>query len=456
MLVPSACSAHVAEAAAHERRHLEASAKLRKRELENERWQQKREKVERDAADACKASEDRRSHAERNIEITHSSRKAGEAEHRRVIKDELQVHTADIAASERKTEALRSVAGASALAKKRDAAARKERGAAELQKLRDEAERWRLDLERTLADEEAVGAAAVKAANRRVQEAQEAAGEAWRKCEETAQGVHAEAHDHHEQHASARAAMVNVANQELASVDAQLEEQLRLCTEAERAAREDRAAEARAAAVGLEVGEDIRRMQAECEAFRCETRNEMLRLARQAGERADAAARQVVAAQEAADREVQHVSVSVQDFAEQRYRVKLQDQHKTLNDRIDATRRELADRVDTFRQDATRLLDEANQTLLSGDHQVESVRTSGAARVDNEAEALHKEIERAQLEKTRVLAEAEEKMHRTQGEMVKYIGTQHEQMLDRLAREETPDLPLRLDVTGQGFALNFR
>lgn len=443
----SRCSNQLEQASGYERQINLHARRERTGERELQRAVEQREAVQSAAEAAGKDAERRRVEAEKALEDLQKRRREAEKAYAAARASEETNNEAELALIERKIEATWKQAAAHSSNARRDAAAQRARGQREIAEANADFERWSTAYERSLEEYDASCDAGVTAAHQRVLEAEVVAQKAWEDCDVQMQSFHTEADGQVQERNVLKDSAVVDTNKQLIDEEEQLESELVKIKRSEEVAREDRTAEERVKSFQNEVAEDMQQRREWCDARVQENLDTVARLTKEAADGAASAARRAQAAQTRSDRQVEAITVDVEKFADSNYKGKILELQSNLKDVIAAANHEFTQRLQAFREQTDKQTRRADEALVKADRKVEEVRVWAGGLMDQTSQSLSGSIKDIRGERERVVTESFEKVRQTQNQMVQYVGSQFEDMLESLSKTQPLGVPLQLDYS---------
>mmetsp|Transcript_178223 Transcript_178223/g.571287 ORF Transcript_178223/g.571287 Transcript_178223/m.571287 type:complete len:504 (+) Transcript_178223:126-1637(+) len=443
--LPQRCRELLSEVSAQNRRAAAACRGAKVAEKHSLREQTARGEAERSAAEALRAAEARgRASGHRSEEAREQRQLLAAAQKRRLADREAQ-NSEEVAAIERRIEEIRLASDEYAKEGRRRCAEERRRATQGVDALQStfgvQCEELEMDMERYFAD----CAKSMEHAAQRIAEAEQAAVEAWRQCHEHVETVHKEADEQVRLHAERKQAHLADVNMLLGDHEEALELELVSSAEREVALLTDREAEDRVNSAAVAMEEEVRRQREECGEFCRQGWLDAKRLFVEVEAEGARAAARVVEAQERADREVDVLIPQVLDKANHEGRIlQLQAQ---LNATVLMARTDLTARLEHFQQSAAAQHRDAGAALISADRRVEELRSRTQAQTEQRLREAERAIRSLEDERKQVHGHAEEHLQRAREQMVKYIGSQQEELMSTLGSPDTAVLPLSVSLT---------
>lgn len=450
--IPQRCAEKLTEAAGHERRTVQATRRIRANEREAQRFREQQHDVETTANASEKAAEQRRLDAEHRIAAIKMERQQAEAQHRSRLAAEETDHEVELGNLERKIVSAREQAAQQTADARQKIAWEKKTNLERIGQARADFERERLQFERSLDDFDLNADAAIAAAQQKAKDAEEAAKAAWSQFEEHSKAAHAVAADRVIEYTRSRDSTVGDVNAKLAEIEENLDKELGAVSAREEAASKDQSAEQRLEAVRIAVMDEICRRRNECDTNVAAGLDKIARRTSEASEAAASTAARIKAVQEDADKQVEDIRRSMEKFAEGSHQGKIMELQAKLGEAIAAARSEFVMRLQRFQDETSRQSREADQALVAADQRVEDLRQKANARMEAQVISMSQDISSIRGEREQLVAETDTKVRKTQDQMVQYIGSQFQDMLESLQQTDPPEVPIRLDFTALALA----
>mmetsp|Transcript_99538 Transcript_99538/g.172785 ORF Transcript_99538/g.172785 Transcript_99538/m.172785 type:complete len:517 (+) Transcript_99538:97-1647(+) len=445
--VPQRCADKLEEAAAHERRTAQFARRTRTGERDAQRYREQRQEIERATQTALQAALQRRLEAEQRVAAVSKERQQAEADHRVLLAAEETDHEVEMKALEAALEAVRQAEIRETAQSRRNVAATKEQCARDVTQAHQDFETERINYERALDEFDANADAAVKAAQQRCQDAEAFAQDKWSQFEEQSKAAHADAEDRVALYNRNRDGTVIDVNARLAEIETSLNQELKAISAREQSALSNRTPEQRLQATTVSVMEDICRRRNECDSSIADSLDRIAKMTSEAEQGAAKTSARVQAAEDNADRNIEAIRAGLEKFAQGDHQGKIIELQASLNNAIAGAQNEFLLRLQRFREEADRQSREASEALAAADQRVEELRQQANARMETQMLGMSEDISSIRDEREQLRLDTTSKVQKTQDQMVQYIGSQFEDMLDSLSKTGPPEVPIRLDFT---------
>eukprot|EP00747_Dinoflagellata_sp_TGD_P163264 gnl/TRDRNA2_/TRDRNA2_181752_c0_seq1.p1 gnl/TRDRNA2_/TRDRNA2_181752_c0~~gnl/TRDRNA2_/TRDRNA2_181752_c0_seq1.p1 ORF type:complete len:515 (-),score=154.96 gnl/TRDRNA2_/TRDRNA2_181752_c0_seq1:40-1500(-) len=427
--VPEVCATKLNEAAAHERRSREAARRAERADAEAAKRRAQRSQAEDAAEAAVRAAEERRQDAERRLAAAQAAITAADAQHRRYHIDSEAERATELKAVGQAVDAVRASAETRAQDALRRIADRRASAVREIAEVQAEGERQRAEIERKVKEHEAACAAAVTAADKRREEAEAAAKQAWQECEVKIEESHTEAEDRVAEAVRVRGKVVEGANEALAKIEREFEEQLSEVSAREQDIRRDVAAEARAEEAKSKSAEAVRVRRLACDAVAAKSEGELKAIMLEAQQSADAAAARIREVQAHADTEVEEIRLKLEAFARNSHEGQINRSHSWLVEASESMRKQLSARLERFEEEAKLQSHQAVEALVHADRHIEELRANAVQKAGQQVGKAERSLVALEEESKRNKAEADKKLRHTQDQMVQYVEKQQEDLI---------------------------